>query len=58
MSFVEGNNIGNMEATVVAKLPSINRDENRKPIPSFLKVLIQNCPSNPTAAIKGNIHSQ
>ncbi len=51
---VEGNSVGNIEATVVAKLPKINSDENKKPVPSFLNVLIQNCPSNPTAPSKAN----
>ncbi|MNT70642.1 hypothetical protein D3C72_2090520 [compost metagenome] len=55
---VDGNKVGNIEATVDAKLPSINREENIKPVPSFLNVLIQNCPSRPIAAINGNIQSQ
>src|SRR5690606_41193745 len=56
--FVESNKVGNKEAIVVAKLPKINKEENKNPVLSFLNLLIRNKPIRPIAPIIGNIQSQ
>ena len=57
-SLVEGKTFGNMEATVVVNPPNRNKEENKKPTPSFLKDFTLNKPKSPVNAISGKIQSQ
>lgn len=56
-SLVEGNTLGKIDATVLAKPPNKNKDENKKPNPSFLNAFILNKPNKPVNVITGKIQS-
>jgi len=56
--FVEGNNLGKIEAAVEAKPPDRNKDENKKPNPSFLKDFTLKRPNRPINVMSGNTQSQ